>query len=129
MNHTREDWHHKLGTAKSYNLALLNEDLLAKFKKEAHDLSAKHVAQVSNPFQLQLRTPLFIHAPIPPAPHMALAPFCTTTQCNMTPVKQADRLISIARTLHGPQQTPESIQIWVIPALQHRHRSRCSWLC
>ena len=46
--HARENWHRKLGTAKSYNLALLNKDLLAKFKKEASNLSIQnHVLQVS----------------------------------------------------------------------------------
>ena len=53
--HAREDWHRKLGTAESYNLALLNEDLLAEFKKEASDLSIQnHVSQVSTPLSATL---------------------------------------------------------------------------
>jgi hypothetical protein len=47
--HAREDWHRKLGTAESYNLAILNKTLLADFKKKANDLSIQNnVSQVSN---------------------------------------------------------------------------------
>ena len=48
--HAREDWHRKLGTTESFNLALLNDELLADFKKDAKDLSVQnHIAQVSSP--------------------------------------------------------------------------------
>ena len=75
--HACEDWHCKLGTAKSYNLALLNKDLLAKFKKEAHDLSVQnHIAQVSNPSQPQLQTPLTLphHMPTQHTPGISHRP-------------------------------------------------------
>lgn len=48
--HAREDWHRKLGTAESFNLAILNKTLLADFKKRANDLSVQNnVTQVSPP--------------------------------------------------------------------------------
>jgi hypothetical protein len=48
--HAREDWHRKLGTADSFNLAILNKTLLADFKKKASDLAVQNnVTQVSNP--------------------------------------------------------------------------------
>jgi hypothetical protein len=47
--HAREDWHRKLGSAESFNLAILNSTLLADFKKKANDLSVQNnVAQVSS---------------------------------------------------------------------------------
>jgi hypothetical protein len=46
--HVREDWHRKLGTTESYNLAILNKTLLADFKKKATDIAVQQsVAQVS----------------------------------------------------------------------------------
>ncbi len=48
--HAREDWHRKLGTTESFNLAILNKTLLADFKKRANDLSVQNnVTQVSYP--------------------------------------------------------------------------------
>jgi hypothetical protein len=60
--HAREDWHRKLGTTESFNLAILNKTLLADFKKKANDLSIQNnVTQVStpspNPFSLLTPTP------------------------------------------------------------------------
>jgi len=56
--HAREDWHRKLGTAESFNLAILNKTLLADFKKKANDLSIQlNVTQVSLPHQLSLSHP------------------------------------------------------------------------
>jgi hypothetical protein len=46
--HAREDWHRKLGTGDSFNLAILNKTLLADFKKKASELALQNnVAQVS----------------------------------------------------------------------------------
>ena len=46
--HAREDWHRKLGTAESFNLAILNKSLLADFKEKANDLSVQsNIMQVS----------------------------------------------------------------------------------
>ena len=83
--HAREDWHRKLGTAESYNLALLNEDLLAEFKKEASDLSIQnHVSQVSTPFCYSFASFTNPHTPhltlthlapvIPPTSHVRSSP-------------------------------------------------------
>jgi hypothetical protein len=48
--HAREDWHRKLGTAESFNLALLNDALLANFKKKANDQATQNkLSQVSSP--------------------------------------------------------------------------------
>jgi hypothetical protein len=47
--HAREDWHQKLGTTDSFNLAMLNKTLLADFKKKASELALQNnVAQVSS---------------------------------------------------------------------------------
>jgi hypothetical protein len=60
--HAREDWHRKLGTAESFNLAILNKTLLADFKKKANDLSVQNnVTQVSRPLPHH-------HNPLTPAP-------------------------------------------------------------
>ena len=127
--HACKDWHHKLGTAESYNLALLNKDLLAKFKEEAHDLSVQnHVAQVSNPSQPQLWTPLTLPPPLhhmptqhtpgvshcptshPPCttwhltPH---APLCTTTTWHLSHTTQHHAPHNIP---HAPCGTPHPTQ-------------------
>src|SRR5713226_3822005 len=40
--HVREDWHRKLGTTESFNLSILNDMLLAAFKKKADDVSVQN---------------------------------------------------------------------------------------
>jgi hypothetical protein len=46
--HVREDWHRKLGTPGSFNLSILNDTLLAAFKKKADYASVQsNVAMVS----------------------------------------------------------------------------------
>jgi len=51
--HARGDWHRKLGTTESFNLAILNKTLLADFKKKAKDqLVQNNVSQVSTPIAL-----------------------------------------------------------------------------
>jgi hypothetical protein len=46
--HVREDWHWKLSTADSYNLAILNKTLLSDFKRKASDQTVQRsVSQVS----------------------------------------------------------------------------------
>ncbi len=55
--HAHEDWHRKLGTVESFNLALLNETLLANFLKKAADLTTQNnVSIVSTFFSLRIST-------------------------------------------------------------------------
>jgi hypothetical protein len=86
--HAREEWHRKLGTTESFNLAILNGTLLADFKKKANDQSMQNnVTQVSNrsihPPRNELNpTPTFTpHTPAHPwwhtTPHAPrTAPMC-----------------------------------------------------
>jgi hypothetical protein len=86
--HAREEWHRKLGTTESFNLAILNGTLLADVKKKANDQSMQNnVTQVSNrsihPPRNELNpTPTFTpHTPAHPwwhtTPHAPrTAPMC-----------------------------------------------------
>lgn len=48
--HAREEWHRKLGTPESFNLALLNRNLLTDFKNKAKEtITQNNVQQVSYP--------------------------------------------------------------------------------
>ena len=39
--HARDDWHRKLGTPESFNIAILNDTLLASFKNKADDAAVQ----------------------------------------------------------------------------------------
>ena len=86
--HAREDWHRKLGTVESFNLAILNKTLLADFKKRANDLSVQNnVTQVSHSFPIQHNplTPISTYAPQSSlqlyTPHMHQASNTTGHSC------------------------------------------------
>jgi hypothetical protein len=68
--HARKDWHWKLGTLESYNLAILNKTLLADFKKKANDISVQNnVTQVSYPHPSHCTPPTSNLTTPPLAPH------------------------------------------------------------
>jgi hypothetical protein len=48
--HARDDWHRKLGTPDSYNIAILNDTLLTSFKKKADDASIQNRVSMVSPF-------------------------------------------------------------------------------
>ena len=90
--HAREEWHRKLGTTESFNLAILNGTLLADFKKKANDQSVQNnVTQVSNhpihPLHNKLNpTPAFTpHTSTHPLRHTAPHAPCTTPMCFPAP--------------------------------------------
>ena len=82
--HAREEWHRKLGTTESFNLAILNGSLLADFKKKANDRSIQNnVTQVSSrsihpPHNELNPTPTFTpHTPTHPRWHTTPHAPCT----------------------------------------------------
>jgi hypothetical protein len=99
--HARKDWHRKLGTPESYNLAILNKTLLADFKKKANDISVhNNVTQVSYPHPSH-RTPLTSNLTTPPH---ALHRSSPRTPCSCTTQRAITRHTPHMRR-HAPYTT------------------------
>ena len=76
--HARKEWHQKLGTRDSFNLAFLNKALLADFKKKASELALQNnVALVSSLSPSKPLSPLTQ----PPSPH--IAPATLSSSCSI----------------------------------------------
>lgn len=101
--HAREDWRRKLGTAESFNLAILNSTLLANFKKKANGLAAQN--KVSCP------TSQPVHLANDPA-HLCTALLLRLYAPRVTPIPTSEQhLTSMHHTLyhHGSHTTPPNM--------------------
>ena len=80
--HARDDWHRKLGTPDSYNISILNDTLLALFKKKADDLSIQNNVALVSQFCLPAHSHL-----ADPCPHRLTQP----TRIIPTPLRHVPR--------------------------------------
>jgi len=87
--HAREDWHQKLSTSESFNLARLSKTLLADFKIKANDLSTQNNISLHfptlSPIQLaNFRFTLSPHSLPRPTVFHTTPPLCIT-HCTISP--------------------------------------------